>query len=984
MAIETLGTALRQIERLFAGGVSSGLPDHRLVERFIEERDEAAFEVLVARHGPMVLSVCRGILRDPGDAEDAFQAVFLVLVKKAATIRGRQALGGWLYQVARRVAVEANKAAARRRAREREGGLVASARTASGPALIDELLLVMHEEIARLPEKHRLAVVLCELEGKTHNQAAVELNWSERTLRRRLAEARERLKARLLRRDLRLDDAALGTVFLREAQTAVPPVWSKATVGAAMDLVNHTITPGTVSAAAGSLTHEVLKIMLLQKLKLASAALLGAGLMAWVATAALISRGDEPQKPAPAPVARRATPTDAPQLATEPDPLDAVGTFPVAGRVLDPDDKPVAGAEVYIRHFRQFPWNPADPAPTGQHGRVAVSDRDGRFHFDLDKASSDWPFGDGPAWHWAQFVAVVPGYGPAWSTAGSLLKGGEATLRLVHDDVPIRGRVLDTQGRPVPGLTVRAAQIGTTQAGTDLDALLATGEMDYEIVTDWCRDPTWLGRHGTWTTDINGRFEIRGIGRDQMVGLGIDGPGLAHLSLCAMARVSRAIPKPRPRPTGTSPDMAYYDSPPPPLLVGASFEHIAGPSKPIVGIVRAKGTAQPAPGVPVTGIEPVTHTWIGTKTDQQGRFQLLGLPKAGVFQVRVDPRTGFDPFLAVATAVTDTAGLKPIEMTIDIPRGVIIKGRLIDSTTGRIVRAKKVLYYKLPTNPNEGYTEAAHGGVSDPGFKMTVPPGEGFIYANVREQESPYVRARLRKEDKGRGIGGPGDGETMSVQLNAHNAYKIINVPADANDFTVDLALTRGLTRKGRLVDPEGKPVTGVRCYGLSSTWGFVKTLSDETFEVHGLEPGHRRQLIFAHNDRRLVGAVIIKEEDLKSETPLEVRLGTPGSIKGRLMDEDGLPLAGVTLSVMSFELNGLHNLPALWPDDETFHSDADGRFEVTGLKPGVKCFIGVEAKARPSFRLDAGKVFRNVILTKVGEVRDLGDVKVKAMPSNQ
>ncbi len=142
----------------------------------------------MARHGPMVLSVCRGILRDPGDAEDAFQATFLVMVRKAATIRGRQVLGGWLYQVAHRVAIQANKATARRRAREREGGLMASARTASGPALIDELLSALHDEIARLPEKHRLAVVLCELEGKTHNQAAVELNWSERTLRRRLAE----------------------------------------------------------------------------------------------------------------------------------------------------------------------------------------------------------------------------------------------------------------------------------------------------------------------------------------------------------------------------------------------------------------------------------------------------------------------------------------------------------------------------------------------------------------------------------------------------------------------------------------------------------------------------------------------------------------------------------------------------------------------------------------------------------------------------
>ena len=99
MAIETLGAALRQIKRLFAEGVISGLPDRRLLDLFIEERDADAFEALVARHGPMVLSVCRGILRDPSDVEDAFQATFLVLVKKARTIRGRQSLGGWLYQV---------------------------------------------------------------------------------------------------------------------------------------------------------------------------------------------------------------------------------------------------------------------------------------------------------------------------------------------------------------------------------------------------------------------------------------------------------------------------------------------------------------------------------------------------------------------------------------------------------------------------------------------------------------------------------------------------------------------------------------------------------------------------------------------------------------------------------------------------------------------------------------------------------------------
>src|SRR5580692_3310462 len=102
MAIETLGAALRQINRLFADGAVTGLSDAQLLERFVVQGDATSFEALVARHGPMVLSVCRGILRDPNDAEDAFQATFLILVKKAGSIRGQLILGGWLYRVAHR------------------------------------------------------------------------------------------------------------------------------------------------------------------------------------------------------------------------------------------------------------------------------------------------------------------------------------------------------------------------------------------------------------------------------------------------------------------------------------------------------------------------------------------------------------------------------------------------------------------------------------------------------------------------------------------------------------------------------------------------------------------------------------------------------------------------------------------------------------------------------------------------------------------
>ena len=181
MAIETLGAALRHINRLFVEGTVTGLSDAQLLDRFLATRDGEAFEVLVARHGPMVLSVCRGVLRDPSDAEDAFQATFLVLVKKGRTIRGRDNLGGWLHQVAYRVAIQANAAAARRRVQERRAGEMAAMTSSHDPGSPDELLPALHEEIARLPEKIRLAVVLCDLQGMPQAQAAESLRWSERT-----------------------------------------------------------------------------------------------------------------------------------------------------------------------------------------------------------------------------------------------------------------------------------------------------------------------------------------------------------------------------------------------------------------------------------------------------------------------------------------------------------------------------------------------------------------------------------------------------------------------------------------------------------------------------------------------------------------------------------------------------------------------------------------------------------------------------------
>src|SRR5271168_5195158 len=193
---------LRDIHTLFRVGTSNGLTDAQLLDRFRARSDlnssEAAFAGLMARHGPMVLGVCRRALRNPDDVADAFQATFLILVRRADTVRVEDSLGRWLYGVSRRVSVRAKLAAARRSARE-----VREIEFAAAPAAdadFDELREVLDEEIGRLPEKFRRAVVLCELEGCGHDEAARQLGCAIGTVKSRLSRAREKLRSRLIRR----------------------------------------------------------------------------------------------------------------------------------------------------------------------------------------------------------------------------------------------------------------------------------------------------------------------------------------------------------------------------------------------------------------------------------------------------------------------------------------------------------------------------------------------------------------------------------------------------------------------------------------------------------------------------------------------------------------------------------------------------------------------------------------------------------------
>src|SRR5262249_36198375 len=227
-------TVLHYLRRLVAVRGSGETTDDELLARFRARHDETAFAELMRRHGPMVLGVCRRILQDPNDADDAFQATFLVLVKRAGSLGVIHSVGDWLHGVAVRTALRARIEASKRRHREREAAVMPPSES-SDEFLWSDLRPVLDEEIQRLPARYRAAFVLCDREGKTNEDAARCLGCPKGTVLSRLARAREWLRARLTKRGVTLSATVLAAVVTeRTASATVPPALAQTTLRTAL------------------------------------------------------------------------------------------------------------------------------------------------------------------------------------------------------------------------------------------------------------------------------------------------------------------------------------------------------------------------------------------------------------------------------------------------------------------------------------------------------------------------------------------------------------------------------------------------------------------------------------------------------------------------------------------------------------------------------------------------------------------------------
>jgi RNA polymerase sigma factor (sigma-70 family) len=953
MSSAQLGVVLRHIRRLAATRQDLKVADRQLLEQFATHQDGDAFAALLGRHGGMVLGVCQSVLHNLHDAEDAFQATFLVLARKAGSIHRREAVSSWLHRVAYHLAVDAVANAARRRVLERR----AVAMPSDDPVLdmsLRELRAVLHEELRQLPAEYRAPLVLCGLEEKTVEEAARQLGWTKWTVKGRLQRGRERLRARLRQRGLELS-AGLFAAALSTGSTSahVTAALAASTIQAVQWLAaDKEPVAGVLSAKAAALIQGATTTMFYSKAKIATALLLALAVAG--ATVGALRHGADAADPPAAEPGQAAKPQTKGNRSPEARPRPAAGpTVEVRGRVLDPRGRPVAGAKLYLAKASDVTADDLPAAPQ------ATSRADGRFRFTVARSALDQPEADGPQ---AQVMAVAPGFGCAWAQVGPA--GREITLRLVND-VPIRGRILDPDGQPVVGakLTVFGLSAAKNEDLSRYVQGVRTGVP--EGLPKFWRGPL-PGRPAVLTTARDGRFRLAGVGRERLVYLWVEGPTIAKASMHVMTRAAAPVTDPKGR-------MRIY---------GASFDFVGGPTRLIRGVVRDKATGKPISGV---SVEAERSAWFKSVTDRDGRYELRGLAKAQRYSLAARPGDGLH--FQRELGVQDTPGLDALACDIALVRGLTVRGRVTDRGTGKPIAGARVDYHPLGGNtyvnkllagswvPRSETTTGADGS-----YTLTVMPGPGVIGVTaprwtaylpaavpVKERKA-FFKARLvevKEGDEEFLTSAAGGGAIGGISVIFYNAMVLLE-PGEKDLAVVrDVALERPRERRGHVVGPDNRPLAGVTVYGLAR-FG-IDTLKSDEFVVQGVNPRAKRPLVLHHEGKKL--GFYLKDLREQPPGPITVKLQLCGSASGRVVDQDGQPVVGLHLQL---EGHGLRVVGGAGGGHQRVRTDEQGRFRIEGLVPGQDYMVSDRSET-PGFP----RVFAGVVVES-GKHKDLGDLKLR------
>jgi hypothetical protein len=590
----------------------------------------------------------------------------------------------------------------------------------------------------------------------------------------------------------------------------------------------------------------------------------------------------------------------------------------VRGRVLDPAGKPFKGARVYLRYVSPhgFGFHHKGWSRRGKEGDLplgdtvwplpvrATSGADGTFHFTFTRADLDARLVEEQSARPA-VIAVAAGHGPGWAALGK--PGAKLTLRLTRDDVPVVGRILDEDGRPVRGVKVRVVC----------------------VVEQGRRGAPWAGpipgQPQTVLTGADGRFRLTGLGRDREVILGLEGATIEHRQISAIVTAGAGARAPG----------KHHG-----FGLPATFTYVAAAGRRIRGVVRDKVTGRPVAGVRVKAWDG----FVEAVTDKEGRYELTGTAKEPRYTLTARPGAGQHYFSALASS-DDTPGLAPVTVHFNLVGGIVLRGR-VKAKSGPKPAVAVVEYHPLFPNPHARkiapYDRPASSAVVglDGSFRLVVLPGPGVVCVSAAPRDAYGVGlvtrealAALFKDGKPHG-----DEESLTVALSddgsrgwilqeRYNALALINPGDKETALTLDVELAPARTVAGTVVGPNGKPLTGVTVSGLTATASldYPQTLEGASFLVKRLTPGRTRKLIFEHRDKGLAALVTVRGNE---KGPLTVRLGPRGSVAGRLLGKDRKPAAGVQVLVGPAGIVG---------GELKVRTDREGRFRLEGLVPGER-----------------------------------------------
>ncbi len=502
------------------------------------------------------------------------------------------------------------------------------------------------------------------------------------------------------------------------------------------------------------------------------------------------------------------------------------------GRVVNPDGKPFAGARLYLSYYRHSGTDRPQPVR-------ATSDLEGRFRFAVRTDEFDQP--QLAMWRDVRVVAIAEGHAPGGSDSLEPDVNHELTVRLARDDVPVVGRLVDLEGRPVAGGTVHVESIDGPPGGSLAPWIVATSDRrstEYEASSRHLRRLRLTGHDGLpavpdATTDSNGRFTVHGIGRERVASLRVQAPTIRTTEVSVMTRPGEPL---RISVFGSRKDdwvRVYHP---------ARLELTALPSRPVEGIVRDRDTGLPIEGAEIRSFRMAdedlgNNQLVRAKTGRDGRYRLTGLPLGKGNQVYIIAPQD-QPYLTAEAKLEALTAEGPLRADFVLKRGVWMSGKVTDKVTGRAAIAY-IRYAAAKINPHvpeaPGFADLLNNGdystaqESEAGnFRIAVLPGRGILSASANGAIYPAVDL---KEP-----GSPRLDEYLP-HLYGGNAFAEIDVRPDRPAPSANLVLDPGRTVEARVLDPDGKPVTGARVNGQWTIQGWGSPLGSDRFTIFGLVP---------------------------------------------------------------------------------------------------------------------------------------------------